>query len=204
MHATRDSPASFGPGHDEFPHLLDACAFEVGGPLMETFAAARGASLTWRRRSVWNMDADLMAGERPIATLVTTGPWMSPRRGVTASGAWRIRYEGLFARDLVVRDEAGDAIVARYRPGWWGQGTVTFGRDRTFIWRRADFWGRRHEWVDSGGLVCVAFARRPGLGRQVTDVTVGAHVWDDAALEPLVLLGYDLLLRLSHHSAAFA
>jgi hypothetical protein len=171
---------------------------------MQTFAQERGAAWAWRRRSFWNHDADLFAGDRAIASLETTGHWLSPRLGRTANGAWRIRYEGLLARDLVVRDAATDAVVARYRAGWWGQGTVTFERGRTWQWRRVGFWGRRHEWVDGGGLTCVSFARGRGLTGRTTDVQVGAHMANDPALEPLVLLGYDLLLRLAHQSAAIA
>lgn len=169
---------------------------------MESFANARGAVWTWRRRSFWTADADLFAGERPIASLVRTGWWLSPRLGRTATGGWRIRFEGAFARDLVVRDEARDTVVARYRAGWFGRGTVTLDRGRVLHWRRADAWGRRHEWVDSGGLVCVGFSRERGLGRRRVEVHVGAHVIDDPALEPLVLLGYDLLLRLEQQTAA--
>lgn len=169
---------------------------------MESFANARGTDLQWRRRSVWNFDADLWAGDRMVASLTTEGQWLNPRRAVTASGAWRIRYEGLLARDLVMRDEATTAIVASYRPGWWGQGQATLARDRVLHWRRADFWGLRHEWVDSGGLSCVSFASPKGFRRRYTEVHIGAHQWDDAALEPLVLLGYDLLLRLAQQITA--
>lgn len=168
---------------------------------MQTFTEARGAAWVWRRRSFWNDEADLLAGERPIASLVPTGFWMTPRLGRTANGAWRIRYEGLFARDLTARDAATDAVVARYRAGWWGQGTVTFDRGRTWQWRRVDFLGRRHEWRDGGGLTCVSFTRGRGMSGRTTEVQVGAHMADDPALEPLVLLGYDLLLRLARQTA---
>jgi hypothetical protein len=150
----------------------------------------------WRRRY------ELRTGSDVLAVLESRATLRSDTSVESSSGRWRMRHEGLLRGLVRVVHEghAGDAAV--FRPRWFGAGDVTTARGDVLHWHRGDFWGRRWEMVDSGGLARVTFARAPAFFSLDVRVVVGEHAWKDPELEPLVLLGFYLLLLMARQAHA--
>lgn len=167
-------------------------------PLREAF----GETWLWTRPKVWRRRYELRAGGDLLAVLESRATLRSDTAVESASGRWRMRHEGLLRGRVRILHEghAGDAAV--FRPRWFGAGDVTTARGDVLRWQRADFWGRRWQMVDSGGLARVTFARAPAFFSLDVRVEVGAHARDDAELEPLVMLGFYLLLLMARQAHA--
>jgi hypothetical protein len=117
--------------------------------------------------------------------------------GETAGERWRLRHEGLLRGRVRVVHEGHAGDEALYRPRWFGAGDVTTRRGRVLRWHRADFWGRRWEMVDSGGLAWVVFTRTPAFLSLDTRVDVAEHAHQDPELAPIVLLGFYLIVLMA-------
>lgn len=164
---------------------------------MVPFAGAYGAAWTWKRPRLLRRSYELRAGESLLATLEMRALLRADMQGRTASHLWRLRHEGLFrGRVRVVREGARDD-EAIFRPRWFGAGDITTRSGAVLRWRRGDFWGRRWVMVDTGGLPWLTFTRTPALLSLDTQVEPGEHARRDPELEPLVLLGFYLLVLMA-------
>jgi hypothetical protein len=97
--------------------------------------------------------------------------------------------------------EGSASDVVEFRPRWFGAGDIATPNGDVLRWQRGDFWGRRWQMIDSGGLARLTFARTPSFLSLDTRVEPAEHAWDDA-LEPLVFLGYFLLLLMARQAHA--
>jgi hypothetical protein len=167
---------------------------------MQPLSEAHGAPWLWTRPKMLRRRYELHAGPALLARLESRATLRSDTLVESATGRWRMRHEGLFRGRVRIIHEghAGDAAV--YQPRWFGAGDVTTARGDVLHWRRADFWGRRWEMVDSGGLARVTFSRSPAFFSLDVRVDVGLHARGDSELEPLVLLGFYLLLLMVRQS----
>ena len=169
---------------------------------MKPFLASFQADWLWRRPQVWRRRYELRAGTELIARLEARALMGGSMRGETASGAWVVRHVGLLrGRSVVARPDAREP-AAEFRPRWFGAGDVDTAGGRSFRWHRADLWGQRWELVDPGGIACLRFERSPAFLSLDTRVHVADSMRADAELEPLVLLGYFLLLLMVRQSHA--
>ena len=174
----------------------------VAAVRLKPLAGAHGEAWLWTRPKVWRRRYELRAGSDLLAVLESRATLRSDTSVETATGRWRMRHEGLLrGRVRVVHEgHAGDAAL--FRPRWFGAGEVTTARGDILHWQRADFWGRRWRMVDSGGLARVTFSRAPAFFSLDVRVEVGAHAHADPELEPLVLLGFYLLLLMARQAHA--
>jgi len=168
---------------------------------MKPFAEVMDRRWTWKRPRLWSRRFELCAGDDVIARLESRalpgGTW----HGETARGHWQVRHVGLLRGLVTVTSpEGGEALT--FRPRWFGAGDVSTAGGQSLRWHRADFWGRRWELVDSGGLARVVFERAPGFLRADTHVLVGEAARTDTELEPLVLAGFFLILLMARQSHA--
>ncbi len=169
---------------------------------MKPFSGSFDRDWDWKRPHMWRRQYELRAGGELIARLESRSVLGGSMWGETSSGSWQVRHVGLLrGRSLVTADGAAKP-AAEFRPRWFGAGEVVTASGRTYRWHRADFWGQRWELVDSGGLTHLSFARSPAFLTLDTRVQVSASARHDAELEPLVLLGYYLLLLMVRQSHA--
>ena len=169
---------------------------------LQPLREALGADWLWTRPKMWRRRYELRADRALLAVLESRATLRSDTVVESATGRWRMRHEGLFRGRVRVLHEghAGDAAV--FRPRWFGAGDITTARGDVLRWHRTDFWGRRWEMVDSGGLARVTFSRAPAFFSLDVRVDVAAHARADSELEPLVMLGFYLLLIMARQSHA--
>ncbi len=169
---------------------------------MTPFTEAFGRRWVWKRPHLWTRHYELRADDDLLASLDARGLLGGAMSGATAGGQWDLRHTGLL-RGRVEVSVAGEApAVATFRPRWFGAGDVTTALGQALRWHRADFWGRRWELVNAGGLASVVFERAPAFLSADTQVTVSDDARADGELEPVVLLGYYLLLLMGRRSRA--
>ncbi len=168
---------------------------------MKSLADAAGREWIWSRPRILTRRWELKAGDDVLATLDSLGLLGGGAKASTATGRWRLHHVGLLRGRLEVLDEAGTEVVATFRPGWFGAGTLEWGR-RRLRWHRDDFWGRRWEFVDENGLSLVAFTRRPAFVRSTTTVEPTEAGRGCAELPLLVALGFQLLLVMQRQAHA--
>jgi len=168
---------------------------------LQPLAEALGQPWLWTRPKVWRRRYELRADTALLAVLESRATLRSDTSVESATGRWRMRHEGLLRGLVRVVHEGHAGDMAVYRPRWFGAGDVTTARGDVLRWHRADFWGRRWEFVDSGGLTRVAFSRAPAFFSLDVRVEIGAHASrDDAELEVLVMLGFYLLLLMARQA----
>jgi len=169
---------------------------------MKAFAASFGSEWIWKRPQMWRRQYELRASGELIGRLEARSVLGGSMAGETAGGSWRVRHVGLLRGRSLVTAEGATEPAAEFRPRWFGAGDIVTARGNRFRWHRSDFWGLRWAMVDSGGLDRLSFARSPAFLSVDTQVTVSPAARDDAELEPLVLLGYFLLLLMVRQSHA--
>lgn len=169
---------------------------------MKSFTGSFGSEWIWKRPQMWRRQYELRTGGELIARLESRSLPGGSMWAETASGSWRVRHVGLLRGRSRVTAEGATEPAVEFRPRWFGAGDIETARGNRFRWHRADFWGQRWAMVDSGGLRYLAFARSPAFLSLDTRVDVADHARDDAELEPLVLLGYYLLLLMVRQSHA--
>lgn len=169
---------------------------------MKPFAEAAEPRWAWSRPRLFTRRHELHSGEDLLATLEARTPLGSAMVAHTAGGHWRLHHVGLLRGQVrVTREQAAEPAVT-FRPGWFGAGTVETAGGQALRWHRADFWGRTWALVDAGGLTRVTFQRGPGLFRADTHVLVADPARRDPELEPLVLLGFYLIVLMARQSHA--
>jgi hypothetical protein len=161
---------------------------------MKPFAEALEREWAWKRPGMWRRRFELRAGGELLAVLESRAPLGATLWGQTAGGEWQVRHMGLLRGWVRVTPAGGGDAVAEFHPRWFGAGDVTTRGGQALRWHRADFWGRRWEMVDSGGLMRLAFERGPGFLNPDTFVRLSPAARADPELEPLVLLGFYILL----------
>ena len=150
----------------------------------------------WRRRY------ELRAGADLLAVLESRSVLHAAMAGESAGAQWRLRHEGLLRGRVRVLREGEDGAAAVFQPRWFGAGDVITRHGNALRWHRADFWGRRWELVDSGGLARLAFVRSPSFLSTAASVEVAEAARRDPELDALVLLGFYLLLLMVRQSHA--
>jgi len=168
---------------------------------MQPLAAMRAHEWVWSRPRLLTRRWELRAGDELLATLDSVGLLGGGALATTASGTWRLRHVGMLRGRLEVSAEGTDAVIAQFRPGWFGAGTLEHGA-RRLRWHRDDFLGRRWEFVDEHEHTLVAFVRRPAWVRSTTAVhsTEAGHAC--AELPLLVVLGFQLLIVMQRQAQA--
>ena len=151
---------------------------------------------------MWRRQYELRARGELIGRLEARSMLGGSMWGQTASGVWRVRHVGLLRGRSLVTAEGGTEPAAEFRPRWFGAGDVVTAGGQSFRWHRADFWGLHWEMVGSTGLAHLGFARSPAFLSLDTTVRVSATAQRDPELEPLVLLGYYLLLLMVRQAHA--
>lgn len=169
---------------------------------MEPFASAFRERWIWRRPSLWSRRYVLSAGGRMLAALEARTWRAGVMHGTTANGGWTVRHEGLLGGRVLVRADGATEDALVFRPRWFGSGDVRLPDDQALRWHRADFWGRRWELVDSGGLARVTLVRTPAFVSPDAEVQVSEAAERDPLLEPLVLLGYALIVLMVRQNTA--
>lgn len=169
---------------------------------MKPFAEAFDSAWTWKRPRLWHRRFELHAGEHVLAVLESRSLLGSAMAGESAGAHWRLSHEGLLRGRVHVSNTAETEDAAVFHPRWFGAGDVSTRRGQVLRWHRADFWGRRWELVDSGGLTRLAFERSPAMLSLDARVEVAEASRADPELEPLVLLGFYLLLLMARQSHA--
>ena len=169
---------------------------------MKPFAGSFGSDWVWKRPQMWRRQYELRAGGELIGRLESRSMLGGSMWGETASGAWRVRHVGLLRGRSLITAEGATEPAAQFQPRWFGAGDVVTARGQRYRWHREDFWGQRWAMVDSGGITHLSFARSPAFLTLDTRVTVADSARRDEELEPLVLLGYYLLLLMVRQSHA--
>ena len=169
---------------------------------MKPFTGSFDTEWVWRRPQMWRRQYELRAGGELIARLESRSMLGGSMWGQTATSAWQARHVGLLRGRSLVTAEGSAAPAVEFRPRWFGAGDIVTARGNRFRWHRADFWGLRWTMVDSGGLDWLTFARSPAFLTMDTNVGVSPGARADAELEPLVFLGYYLLLLMVRQSHA--
>jgi hypothetical protein len=169
----------------------------AAGATLQPFASAHDRTWVWKRPRLWHRRYELRAGDALLGVLESRTALRSAVAGETAGERWRLRHEGLLRGRVRVVHEGHAGDEALYRPRWFGAGEVTTRRGRVLRWHRADFWGRRWEMVDTGGLPWVVFTRTPTLLSLDTRVDVAEHARKDLELQPVVLLGFYLIVLMA-------
>lgn len=169
---------------------------------MEPFASAFDERWVWRRPKLWSRRFELRAGEQVLASLETRAWLTGVMHADTASGAWTVRHEGLLRGRVLVRAVGATSDALVFRPRWFGAGDVQLASGAVLRWHRADFWGRRWELVDSGGLPRVTFVRLPAFMSPDAEVKVSEPARNEPLLDPLVLLGYYLIVLMVRQNTA--
>ncbi len=162
----------------------------------------------WRRPKLWSRRFELQAGTRVLAALETRAWVGATMHGTSVDGAWSIRHVGLLRGRVVVRSaraggaEGAEDVALEFRPRWFGAGDVHGAGMAPLRWHRADFWGRRWELVDAGGLARITFTRTPAFLSPDAEVRVSEAARTDPHLVPLVMLGYYLIVLMVRQNAA--
>ena len=169
---------------------------------MKPFADSFDREWIWRRPRMWRRQYELRARGELIGRLEARSMLGGSMWGETAAGVWRVRHVGLLRGRSLVTAEGGTEPAAEFRPRWFGAGDVVTAGGQSFRWHRADFWGLHWEMVGSSGLAHLGFARSPAFLSLDTTVRVSATAQRDPELEPLVLLGYYLLLLMVRQAHA--
>lgn len=175
---------------------------EARGPHLRALSNAFGEAWMWTRPKLWRRRYELRAGADVLAVLESRASLRSDVSVESATGRWRLRHEGLLRGRVRVIHEGHSGDAALFRPRWFGAGDVTTQRGDVLRWHRGDFWGRRWEMVDTGGLSRLTFARAPAFFSLDIQVQVAEHARRDPELEPLVMLGFYLLLLMARQAHA--
>ena len=176
---------------------MSRAATHVAGPSLLPFAGAHDHEWVWKRPRLWRRRFELHAGDELLAVLESRSALRSDIAGETAGARWRLRHEGLLRGLVRVVREGHGGDEALYRPRWFGAGDVTTRKGQVLRWHRADFWGRRWEMVDTGALPWVVFTRTPTFFSLDTRVDVADHARNDPELQPVVLLGFFLIVLMA-------
>lgn len=169
---------------------------------MKPFAEALDREWVWKRPRMWRRRYELLAEGERLAVLEARSPLGGTMWGETAGERWLVRHLGLLRGHVRVAPESGGDAAAEFHPRWFGAGQVTTRGGQVLRWRRADFWGRRWEMVDTGGLARLTLERSPGFLSADARVRVSDAARSDPELEPLVLLGYYLLILMVRQAHA--
>ena len=169
---------------------------------MKPFSEAIGRDWAWKRPRMWRRRYELLSDGEPLAVLEARSLLGASMWGETAGGEWQVRHQGLLRGRVRIEPAGGGDALAEFHPRWFGAGDVTTRSGQSLRWHRADFWGRRWELVDTGGLARLVFERAPGFLSPETSVRVSESAARDPELEPLVLLGYYLLLLMVRQAHA--
>jgi hypothetical protein len=155
------------------------------------------AALEWRQtrwpRSEWELRAD----GQPIGMLAIRGAFRRHTLARGPSGEWAVRSRWTGAAEIA---PAGGTAVASWRPGRWRGGVIVTASGFSYRWLRAGFWRPEYVIANESEFPCIRL--RPGAsgrrsGGTVTVEPAGMRVPE---LEPLVWLGWRLVIAARPHA----
>ncbi len=171
----------------------------AGGPDAESGLELREFDAKFRGAWVWEQPERLRArwrltcGGAPIATLSTFGVFVAPDSARFADSAWEMRYR--FPSETVVTRVGATEPCARYRPGFFGGGTLSRTGESTLLWQRDSFWGRSWSFTTSDHLPLVRLRSHHAFLRRGATVELEDAARRMADLPALLALGWVLVLR---------
>jgi len=140
------------------------------------------------RRSEW----ELMAAGQRIGTLAVRGIFREETHAQGPSGVWRFRG-GWTGHTEIAQGEASVA-AARYEPRWRGGEVTSLGSGLRFRWKRQGFWSSVYVLATDSDTPCVTIVPKKGFTRFGAVVTIEPAGRRLAEIEPLVFLGWRLML----------
>jgi len=162
-----------------------------------------GRRLEWKQPHLFRRDYELRAGDELVATLefLRNVGWAA--RAGTAEGAWILNRKGWFRRQVEVRREGSDVVLATLSRRWRG-GTLEFAGGKTFTWKTLRFWPPETGFLDREDHVLIRIRSRWNPFRAGARVTVERRADALEELPLLVLTGWytALAVRNARHRGA--
>ena len=147
----------------------------------------------WKQPRWYRSHWELAAGNATIATLDGSGMLGTSVRAQFATGAWQLRSGWLLRLNAFVAGVAEP--VARFRGGWFGNGTLTLADGTSLLWRREDFWRHHYALQTSDGLPLLHFRTRVRFLRHECTVELEDATRRSPHLALLLSLGWLLVLH---------
>jgi len=148
-----------------------------------------------RFRSRWRLTCD---GE-PVATFAARSLFGAPTTARFAGGTWELRHR--FPAWTVVTRSGEAEPWGRFRPGWFGSGTVTRTRENPLLWRPDGFWMHSWTFATPDQIPLVHFRRTRGVLRHGAIVELEDAARRMADLPAVLALGWLLVLRIARQHA---
>jgi len=140
-------------------------------------------------RSHW----ELRAGGATVATLDGSGMLGTRVTARFENAGWQFRSAWLLRVNAFT--VGGPEPVARFRGGWFGNGTLVLADSTSLLWRREDFWRHHYAVQTSDGLPLVHFRTRRGFMRYQCTVALEDAARRSPLLPLLLSLGWLLALH---------
>ncbi len=179
--------------------------------MMENFAQAMNKNLLWIQPKALQRRFELRDEEMLVAALEFKSSYGSLAAATTAEENWTFKRVGFFNPRVTVRRSEEEIDLAVYRPKWTGtQGVLEFTAGRSYIWKVANFWATRYEFLDSAGQPLLAYQSGIEHGKLSdlfknqarVEILPTAHGLPELPL--LVLLGWYLIVLSQEDSAVAA
>jgi hypothetical protein len=169
-------------------------------PPGESLADWTHASLSWNQLGMLRREWEWRADERVIGRLRLEGLVRPKPIAEGPSGPWTIQMA--WTGHAEIRDTKA-RVVASYRPGWWGNGTIGTLSNERLRWKRRGL--MRPTWTieTESGTACLTFRAKRSFVRYEATVEISDFGRRLEQLEALMLLGWHLYVaaeRVHHYS----
>lgn len=115
----------------------------------------------WSQPKALGRTFELRDHDRLFGTLSFLKPLGSLAEASLAAGDWTFKRVGFFRPRVTIRRRGHQEDLAVYQPkGWGSEGELQYAAGRSYIWKSANFWAPRFNFVDGAGKTLVAF--KPG------------------------------------------
>ena len=166
---------------------------EISADLLAVPDWRRVQDLEWVQPRRFVRHWELRSGEQKLAFIWWRGAFHRGFSGLTRDGSWRFDHP-FFWNSMSVRRESEDEAVIQARSRFFGRASLERRSGEALEWRRESWLSRRFVVQTVEGFPLVHFALQRGFFRREGAVTLEDAARELPDLEPLILLGWTLVL----------
>ena len=170
---------------------------------MKRITELTGRELKWSQPSAFNMNYELLAGDRPSASLRFRSSFGSLATGESADGCWTFKRTGFFQTRVTIRVCGEEADIAVFRNNTWSGGGTLELLDGRKLLATTNLWQTNLEFKTESGVSLLRF-RSGGMIHLSAIVEIQQQAIGLAELPWLVMLGWYLIVMMNTDAEASA